>query len=229
MFMADAEPISAALDAVPADPSAADRLAAARARVETQMAMLTELAGIGMEIARAAGRRATASLEDEALDGARPDPVLAYARAARAVRMTIALQARLAKDLLALDRAEASDRAAQATARRGRVHRLVERAIRDAHDDQDEIENLSDDALERLQDREAFGDLDGRPLGEVVALICKDLGLSPDWSAWAGEVGAGEIGAGPSIKPQGFPAHRPPSGSVVEHPRPATGSGGGGL
>ena len=158
--------------------------------------MLTRLAEVGMQIAEAAGRRAVAVLEGEPPDGS--DPGLTYARAARAVRMSIALQARLAKDLLALDRDEASDRATQASARRERIHRLVERAIRDAHDDEDDIEQLSDDARENLMDHEAFGDLDGRPFGEVVARICKDLGLSPDWG-WAGEGSASLDGgaAGP--------------------------------
>jgi hypothetical protein len=100
------DPASATVDAVRADPPPADPSAAGRALVERQLGVLTELAEIGMEIARGAGRCAVESLEgDAAATG--PDPTLAYSRAARAVRMTIALQARLLKALPELDRAEA--------------------------------------------------------------------------------------------------------------------------
>src|SRR5687767_8630850 len=82
----------------------------ARALIERQLAMLTRLAEIGMEIAEACGREAVAA--PGAGEGAAQtperlrDPGLAFARVARAVRMTIALQSRLAKDLAALDRTD---------------------------------------------------------------------------------------------------------------------------
>jgi hypothetical protein len=162
--MMNVHPATAALDATEADPP--------RALVEAQLRMLTRLAEIGMEIAEVAGLQAKASL-----DGAVPsvDPGLTYARVARAVRMTIALQSRLLKELPALNRALVE-------ARRRRVRRLVDQAIEAEHDDADEIERLSDEALEHLRDPDDLAELLNRPIHEVVALICKDLGLSPDWA-----------------------------------------------
>jgi hypothetical protein len=168
------DPARATADAHPTEPSAVDQRRDARAQVERQMAMLDRLAEIGMEIAEEAGRQARAPATDRPL----VDPGLTYARAARAVRLTIALQQRLAKDLAGLGRAEAD-------ARRTRIHRLVERAIEGECDDADGIEQLCDDARESLREYEDLDDFADRPLGEIVALICKDLGLSTD--AWAGE------------------------------------------
>ena len=142
------------------------------------MALLTRLAEIGLEIAEEAGRQAAAS----AGEGPLHDPGLTYSRAARAVRLTIALQTRLAKDLEGLGRAEAS-------ARRTRIHRLVERAIRCEHDDEDEIEQLSDEARERLWDDEALDEFTALPLGEAVARVCADLGLSAE--AWVAAASGG--------------------------------------
>jgi hypothetical protein len=160
--MLHVDPASAAVDAVPAGPVPVDP---ARALVERQLAMLTRLAEIGMEIAEAAPAAA--------------DPALTYARVARAVRMTIALQSRLLKDLAALDRTDALARSAQVQARTRRIHRLVEQAIETQHDDEDEIERLSGDAWERLRDEDDCADLFERPIAETVARICRELGLSP--------------------------------------------------
>jgi len=49
--------------------------------------------------------------------------------------------------------------------------------------DEDEIEQLSCEAYERLTDAEDDADGLDRPFDEVVAGICADLGLSPDWTA----------------------------------------------
>jgi hypothetical protein len=178
------DPASAAVDAVPADP--------ARALIERQLQLLTRLADIGMDIAEVAGIRARASLD---ADAAEPtvDPGLTYARAARAVRLTIALQSRLLKDLAALDRTETE-------ARKRRIHRIVERAIETEHDDADEIERLSDEARERLWDEDDCGDLLDRPIEEIVASICRDLGLDPDGIGWVDEYPQREgEGAGPLL------------------------------
>jgi hypothetical protein len=58
---------------------------------DRQLAMLERLAEIGMQIAEAAGRQARATGEGEG--AAVPDPALSFSRTARAVRLTIALQA----------------------------------------------------------------------------------------------------------------------------------------
>jgi len=159
----------------------------ARALIEGQQAMLARLAQVGMQIAEECGRQAATA------------PIaagLAFARVARAVRMTIALQSRLAKDLAALDRADDVAQAARTTRRRIRLSRLVEDAARagiaaridagarygDEDAVEDEIERLSYEAYERLTDAED-DDLAGRPFDAVVAGICRDLGLPLDWTA----------------------------------------------
>ncbi|HTK35666.1 MAG TPA: hypothetical protein VL358_10340 [Caulobacteraceae bacterium] len=144
--------------------------------------MLTELAEIGMEIARAAGRRATAGLEDETGAGDRRDPALAYARAARAVRLCIALQSRLLGELPALERAEARARCEQQQARKTEIVHLVRKVGQTGRED--EIEPICDEAWERLNDADEYGEVMDLPLREAVARICEDLGLVPDWSAW---------------------------------------------
>jgi hypothetical protein len=174
------DPASAAADAVSTELSAADRRQAASARMDRQMAVLDRLVEIGLEIAEEAGRQARAPAEDRPL----VDPGLTYSRAARAVRLTIALQQRLAKDIAGLARD-------QAYARRNRIQRAVERAIEAERDDADEIETLSEEARERLWDDETFDDLADLTLDEAVALICKDLGLAPA-EGWVGEAMAME-------------------------------------
>ena len=161
--------------------------------IERQLARLDRLAEIGMEIAEAAGRQAAQAAPESPQGGSEPaplrDPALAYARVARAVRMTIALQSSLAKDLADLDRTEAQAAATQVRARRARLHRLVEQAIEAEHAgdedfDDDEVERLSRDAWEALADADDGADFAGcAPFAEVVARICDDLRLSPEWTA----------------------------------------------
>ncbi|OYX35830.1 MAG: hypothetical protein B7Y99_02855 [Caulobacterales bacterium 32-69-10] len=148
-----------------------------------QMAVLSRLTEIGMEIAEAAGR--AARLAETGAPGAdAPDPGLTFARAARAVRLTIALQSRLAKDLTALGEAEARARAKEAARRRDRIHLRIERVAETERPEEDEAERLSSDAWERLTEMDDADILD-LPMDEMVARICADLGLSPDWAASA--------------------------------------------
>lgn len=157
-------------------PSPADREAAARARIERQMARLERLADIGMEIAEAAGRRAAALAGGADADGA--DPGLSFSRAARAVRLTLMLQSRLAEALAALDRGEALARVSAAARRRNAIRRHIEDAAEAEGCDPDEVERLGSEAWERLIDDgdDAILDL---PMDEAVARICRDLGLPP--------------------------------------------------
>lgn len=185
--MRHVDPITPAADAIPVDPTLADPHARAHALVERQLQVLTRLAEIGMAIAEATERWALAAVDeaDASSSGFRGDPGLVYSRVARAVRLTLMLQTRLLKEMPALGRAETLAKSAQEEARRERAHRLTMRAIRAEHDDADDIEQLSGDAWERLRDEDFGDDLGDRPLGEVVARICHDLGLSPDWGVRA--------------------------------------------
>lgn len=194
---------------------------ALRAVLERQLTVLGRLAEAGLNIALAVERRAMAAEAAEAdaaeaapvaPPGASGDVALAYARVSRAVRLTVALQGRVVKDLQALDEAavrrrrhgeaEAGRERQQAqAARKARVERIVERLIRAEAADEAEGDRLADEAYERLEDDDIYGDLTARPVSEIIARVCQDLGLEPDWTrlaeeAWAqDELAGGSAGA----------------------------------
>lgn len=211
-MIASAPPSDQADDQAPA-PGAAPR-----ALIERQLWVLGRLAEAGLNVALAIEQQATAAAPPHAVEApeaaeppATPEPgrvvqgdvALAYARASRAVRLTVALQAKLIKDLQALDEAAArlrrgeqaeAERARQSleTARKERVERIVERVIRAELSDEDEVDRLAEAAWERLDHDEIYGDLLAQPVGEIIARVCSDLGLSPDWSRLAEEAWARE-------------------------------------
>ncbi len=104
-------------------------------------------------------------------------------RAARAVRLTIALQTKLAEGAGGPGPGPGPWRGPrEASRRRDRIHARVEQAIDTEFVGERDGEQLSSDAWERLTDADD-ADLLDRPMHEVVARICADLGLSP--AAWA--------------------------------------------
>jgi hypothetical protein len=173
-----------------------------------QIAMLDDLAQEARDVAGLLARRIMAVDADDGLTAVEAMPVLdrlarAHGRASRAVRLTLMLQARLMKDLEAWDR-----QAAQGTARavsegrfareeraeqqRGQVERVIERVADQQRGDAWEIERLVAEASERLDREDVYGDILSKPVSEWVDLICRDLGLDPDWprlsqEAWAVE------------------------------------------
>jgi hypothetical protein len=181
------------------------------ARTERQLWMLDRLAEAGLDIVEAIRRQATEAADHQAGPPANSptftgDLALAYARASRAVRMSIALQSKL----MAQRRQQTVDDATAARvaavrdrpARRARIERIVERLAREAHEDDDEaVEQCLAEAAERLEDVDVFGDILDRPVSEAIALICRELGLEPNWpqlaeQAWARqELGGTQIGA----------------------------------
>jgi hypothetical protein len=191
----------------------------ARALIELQLDGLGRLADVGLTIAGALERQATAEEPDE---GPRAivlaDISLAYERVARAVRLTFALQSRLIADLQALDRGPGLD----ADARKARIGRIVERVVEAGEHDFHTAASLIREAQERLEHDDIYGDVLSKPVSELIDQICRDLGLSPDWEslaqeAWAreemesGATGsplaawmAGYADAPPAADPQGF-------------------------
>jgi hypothetical protein len=167
MFDADETP-------TPTD-SAADR-------AERHGRVLQELTELGMNLARAVSAEATVADPAKANELA-----LAFSRIARAVRQTLALAAKLAEErqATAAERVRRDDLEAGTSAlnRRLRIERLVERAI-DAEASDDEAEGLYDDLRERLEDTDDLAGFHDRPLPEIVALICKDLGVTPPKIHW---------------------------------------------
>lgn len=232
----------------PPSPQADDQApapgAAPRALIERQLWVLGRLAEVGLNVALAIEQQATAAAEEP--DAAEPPPAsrpgrvvqgdiaLAYARASRAVRLTVALQAKLIKDLQALDETAARlrrgeqvdaerERQAREAARKERVERIIERVIRAELSDEDEADRLAEAAWERLDHDEFYGDLLAQPIGEIIARVCRDLGLAPDWSrlaeeAWARqEIDSGAAGSPflalswPDPPGRAAAAHRPPA------------------
>jgi len=170
---------------------------------DRQLAQLARLAEIGMEIAEAAGRQARGEGE-----GAGADAALGFSRAARAVRLTIALETRLVAERAASERGEAAVRASEADRRRDRIHdkvdRLIDEVAQTERADAEAAERLSEAVWERLTETEDEALLD-RPTEEIVARICADLGLAPGWAGDA--FGAGVI-------PDSGALHRPLAPSV---------------
>jgi hypothetical protein len=173
-------------------------------RAERRLRMLEELADIGMNLARALERQALAAADpaEPAAPDASADPAGAYARISRAVRLTLALEARTDEALRALRagvaaesevrrdqarRRATAETVARRQARQETVERLVcEAAEREIEDDQAMYGVLK--ALEeRLDDDPTYVDLARLPLRETVERLCADLQLTPDWSRWEGE------------------------------------------
>ena len=215
LFMTDP---SAILEPAPDDPE--DRAETPVCSAETlraqQLAMLQELAEIGMQMARAVRDEALAPVEPADEDAPKPpsrfgsgDLGLVYSRIARAVRQTLALQIRIAEfiEKVRLEREQrrvAAIRTA-ADARQQEIRDYVAEAIEaeaaERNTPEREVERLLDDLDERLDD----GDYDdSASIGDLVARICADLGVTPDWSLWEDQAWAiehlkattaGDIGA----------------------------------
>src|SRR4051794_986315 len=113
-----------------------------RGLTQRQLAVLGRLAEAGLNVALAVERQALAAeaASPEAVQAPLPDLALAYGRVSRAVRLTIALQARLLTELQARDEVAARiergtlanaerDAKLAAAARRARVRRIVERVV----------------------------------------------------------------------------------------------------
>jgi hypothetical protein len=199
--------------ALPADPplTDADPWRAALAR---QVEMLGRLAEAGLEMAMALRDQIVGDAAG-ARDGADAQEIgLAFSRVSRAVRLTLALQAKVIEDIRALDSGAAPKAAAPAEARRERVRGVVERAILAEHGGGREFERLSRCAERLIEDEDLYGDLLSRPMSETVHGICRDLGLSPDWTrlveeTWAQrEIAGGAVGE-PLKDPEGFTAATP--------------------
>ncbi len=219
----------------------------ARPWLERQLAILGRLAEDGLEIAQAIKRQAVQAVQAVAADDPAPAPkvvrgdvTVAYARAARAVRLTLMLQAKVIEAIQALDRKQSADAAAARTRaeidrpglirrRKHRVQRAVWRVASGAFDDNNTLERLFKEAGECLDADDIYGDILDTPMSELIAAICNDLGLSPDWptlaqEAWAkGELESGKVGAPLAALAANDPGEAPvgaePSRAFFDPPR----------
>ncbi|MDB5429413.1 MAG: hypothetical protein JWP35_529, partial [Caulobacter sp.] len=144
---------------------------AAAAWRDRQLAILSELAEAGLEVALALKARIveTAAAEPDANSArACADLARAFDRASRAVRMSIALRERVLKEAAAGGQAARSAGDDARTQRAGRVRRIVGRIAKVRCTDRFRREALDSQASERLYDRDITGDLEGRPIGALV-------------------------------------------------------------
>ncbi len=179
--------------------------------------VLAELRTMGMQLARNLTRQVLAQTEAaEAGEVEAPgrrsapaDPGLTFSRISRAVRLTLALEARTHREIEAAASGAAAGAANDDEADDDTVlgpidyerireqisggmrdindydiRRAVDDAIEASRDDPDEVERLKEELRERLEEDEVFFDRARWPIGEAVALICQDLGLEPDWRRW---------------------------------------------
>jgi len=130
------------------------------------------------------------------------DLALAFDRAARAVRMTIGLYDRMTAGPKA--HAQAEEESAPLTledllegrwareAVRDKVGDIVERIARADNPDEKAVARLGREGRDRLRDYESYPNFENAPISEILDQICRDLGLTPDWSVlhyepWAKE------------------------------------------
>ena len=172
-----------------------------RALLDRQLEALNRLADMAMAVAAAITRRVT-----EAEAGSETDlsgAALDFSRASRAVRMTFALQSRLIAEFkgVAGPRTGGSATPVESDAwydefgrpdvvdhdevLRRQLKGVVKCLGEAEHLDGEAVERLVREAGERLEDEGFFRDITERPMGETVALVCKDLGIEPDWALLA--------------------------------------------
>jgi hypothetical protein len=192
------EPVTPSITTV--DDAAESHAARAQGVIERQIARLEMLADAGVQMGLAIKEQATDPATREA-------DARAFDRVFRAVRLAGLLQVRLLADLQrirswaemqsvsarAAEEAEAADQAARldpAYGHKARVEAVVARVARAETDDEDKIERVIAECGERLDDADVYGDVLTRPVGELVALICRDLKMEPDWPRLAQEAWA---------------------------------------
>jgi len=164
--------------------------------------VLREMAELDLALMRALTGQALARVEAGEAAG---DAAQAASRAARSLRLTLALEERFAKarrarlaDVAAEEAVSEAEEQHAATRRelrlmfrKHKVMSIVEEAI-GGEAEGERAEALLIQLTERLEAPEDEADFHDRPYGELAARICRELGLDPDWSLWANEPWARE-------------------------------------
>ena len=182
-------------DAEPRGPGLCARCGDGVDEAELDRLMLRELAEIGMDLARAL-RRQVLEPEDGPAMAAGVDPALAFSRLARAVRLTVALKARL--DMPAAAEAKAPpppEQKAQTDRVRGRlaaralglvrreaVRQVILRTVETEARERGDTDDLEDRLValhERFEDEADVHRFIGRPVVELVGELCRELGVTP--------------------------------------------------
>ncbi len=201
----------------------------ARALLDRQLFIVGELVEGGFEIAQAIRRQASDETAPKVVHG---DIAAAYACVSKAVRLSLMLQTDMIQNLARMTSVVSNAAFSAATnteaarprleaQRKARAHRVVARIARAERPDAEAAERLVREAGERLERGDAFANVLSLPFSEIIALICKDLGLDPDWPALAEEAWAREeIASGAPGRPfaavisaRGWPGFRTDPGS----------------
>ena len=159
--------------------------------IQDDLRMLGRLAQAGLNMAIALEHQATGTLPEGAPPVVQGDVGLAYDRVSRSVRMSLLLRSKLLEDLQALEEKAQEGVLPPDTARKARIERVVQRVARVKHG-RPVVEQLIRETSERLDDDDVYGDVMTQPISQIVARLCQDLGLEPDWPRLAQEVWARE-------------------------------------
>jgi hypothetical protein len=162
------------------DPNQTSRQQAVNTHYYLQV--LHELIDMGTDLARAVHRQATADAgEGTAIAaGVAPDPTIAFDRIARTIRRTIVLARHVAEPL---PERVASHDAHKRIAARKQIIRAVEDAIESkaygaAWMNDEEADGLRAELMDRLDGPDLDGFDLNRPVADIIADICRDLGLA---------------------------------------------------
>ena len=199
------------LPALPDSPAPDPAVERTRALREREIERLDRMAGAGMEMIEALVAQAKGS-GPQVVEG---DVGLAFSRVTRAVRLAILLQEQLIEGQGAANAAADSasndnpaepageDEAELRPDNRERAVRVLRRVARDhCRRGGFEVSAIAREAAERLNDDDIYGLVASRPVGELIALLCRDFGLEPDWDVLAGEAWAvAEIASGAEGSP----------------------------
>ena len=199
------------MSSTPCAPETLDpHVVAAIARAEARRAVLEKLTEVGMELVEEIrDRNVKAAYHPEP----RHDPARAFALVSRAVRLTLAFEARIDAEILAMRKGDViapAKRAAEkpaaypSTLALGpvgvRVRDTVVSAIHAEFDAWNGAMGALDELHERLVDYERQESFAARTWRECVDAICADLGLEPDWNRWSDDKGfIGPVGK-PDVK-----------------------------
>ncbi|MDB5475682.1 MAG: hypothetical protein JWP49_1193, partial [Phenylobacterium sp.] len=156
-----------------------------REMAERHGRMLNELAEVNLSAAKILhDRLAAAETNAEARDLG-----LALQRVSRSLRQTLLLEAKLAKDRWAAAREDAADaqaaREREVAARKGVVRHAVARIAYEACDSKEVADGLIEDLDDHLDGYARDPGFAADATDELIALICKDLGLALPASAAA--------------------------------------------
>ncbi len=203
---------------------------------EARALMLGRLAATGMALVEALHDEMLAIAAVKAEPGANVRPLaelsLAYARVSRSVRQTLALEAKLEADaerramesaaMVPEDEVGAAERVKAKLARIAMEDLYGEDYFEDGEDEDAQPEARDREGYERPERLDADEPMSAqRPAGEVVADVCRTLGVAHDPGLWADGAPPAEASPPDASPPRVAPAERPAPDPRETWPYPA--------